>query len=108
MNMDLTTPEQQSAGWRSKGTAAHCARRDTGQARRVANFLLAWHNAEENGGGDPRQGRGAESQRLRAAASNLHTACARLARGRQTGQAWPTLSAPSQWNQQLAATSVDT
>ena len=29
------------------------ARRDTGQARRVANFLLAWHNAEENGGWDP-------------------------------------------------------
>ena len=29
------------------------AQRDTGQARRVANFLLAWHNAEENGGWDP-------------------------------------------------------
>jgi hypothetical protein len=29
------------------------ARGDTGQARRVANFLLAWHNAEENGGWDP-------------------------------------------------------
>jgi hypothetical protein len=29
------------------------ARKDTGQARRVANFLLAWHNAEENGGWDP-------------------------------------------------------
>ena len=29
------------------------ARRDTGQSRRVANFLLAWHNAEENGGWDP-------------------------------------------------------
>jgi hypothetical protein len=29
------------------------ARQDTGQARRVANFLLAWHNAEENGGWDP-------------------------------------------------------
>jgi hypothetical protein len=28
-------------------------RRDTGQSRRVANFLLAWHNAEENGGWDP-------------------------------------------------------
>lgn len=26
---------------------------DTGQSRRVANFLLAWHNAEENGGWDP-------------------------------------------------------
>jgi hypothetical protein len=28
------------------------ARRDTGQSRRVANFLLAWNNAEENGGWD--------------------------------------------------------
>ena len=27
--------------------------KDTGQARRVASFLLAWHNAEENGGWDP-------------------------------------------------------
>jgi hypothetical protein len=25
---------------------------DTGQCRRVADFLLAWHNAEENGGWD--------------------------------------------------------
>jgi ParB family chromosome partitioning protein len=29
------------------------ARRDTGQSRRVADFLLAWHNAQENGGWDP-------------------------------------------------------
>ncbi len=29
------------------------ARRDTGQSRRVADFLLAWHNAAENGGWDP-------------------------------------------------------
>src|SRR5262245_12055312 len=26
---------------------------DTGQCRRVADFLLAWHNAQENGGWDP-------------------------------------------------------
>jgi ParB family transcriptional regulator, chromosome partitioning protein len=26
---------------------------DTGQSRRVANFLLAWYNATENGGWDP-------------------------------------------------------
>lgn len=26
---------------------------DTGQPRRVANFLLAWHNTAENGGWDP-------------------------------------------------------
>lgn len=30
-------------------SAAH----DTSQARRVADFLLAWHNTEENGGWDP-------------------------------------------------------
>lgn len=29
------------------------ALRDTGQSRRVADFLLAWHNAEENGKWDP-------------------------------------------------------
>jgi hypothetical protein len=29
------------------------ARHDAGQARRVADFLLAWHNAGENGGWDP-------------------------------------------------------
>lgn len=29
------------------------ARRDTGQSRRVADFLLAWHNGQENGGWDP-------------------------------------------------------
>jgi hypothetical protein len=26
---------------------------NTGQSRRVADFLLAWHNADENGGWDP-------------------------------------------------------
>lgn len=29
------------------------ANMDTGQARRVADFLLSWHNAAENGGWDP-------------------------------------------------------
>lgn len=29
------------------------AQGDTGQCRRVADFLLAWHNAAENGGWDP-------------------------------------------------------
>jgi hypothetical protein len=29
------------------------AQRDTGQSRRVADFLLAWYNAGENGGWDP-------------------------------------------------------
>jgi hypothetical protein len=35
------------------GRLLQIARRDTGQSRRVANFLLAWLNAEENGGWDP-------------------------------------------------------
>jgi hypothetical protein len=35
------------------GRLCAIARRDTGQSRRVACFLLAWHNAEENGGWDP-------------------------------------------------------
>jgi hypothetical protein len=29
------------------------ASQDTGQARRVADFLLTWHNAGEHGGWDP-------------------------------------------------------
>lgn len=29
------------------------ALRDTGQSRRVADFLLAWQHAQENGGWDP-------------------------------------------------------
>lgn len=35
------------------GRLCQIAKRDTGQSRRVANFLLAWHNAAENGGWDP-------------------------------------------------------
>jgi len=38
---------------RSARPTLQVARQDTGQARRVANFLPAWHNAEENGGWDP-------------------------------------------------------
>ena len=47
--MDLTTPDQQAA-WLVLERLLRIARRDTGQSRRVADFLLAWHNAEENGG----------------------------------------------------------
>jgi hypothetical protein len=50
--LDLTTKEQQ-AGWLALERLLQIARRDTGQSRRVANFLLAWYNAEENGGWDP-------------------------------------------------------
>jgi hypothetical protein len=35
------------------GRLLHIAVGNTGQARKVADFLLAWHNAEENGGWDP-------------------------------------------------------
>jgi hypothetical protein len=35
------------------GRLCAIARRDTGQSGRIANFLLAWHNAEKNGGWDP-------------------------------------------------------
>jgi hypothetical protein len=35
------------------GRLCTTARRDTGQSRRVADFLLAWYNAAENGGWDP-------------------------------------------------------
>lgn len=52
MSIDLTTPSQQAA-WHALERLLRIARGDTGQARRVANFLLAWHNAEENGGWDP-------------------------------------------------------
>ena len=35
---------------------------DTGQSRLVANFLLAWHNASENGGWDPTELWGVDQQ----------------------------------------------
>jgi hypothetical protein len=50
--LDLTT-EHEQASWLALERLLRVARQDTGQARRVANFLLAWHNAEENGGWDP-------------------------------------------------------
>ena len=42
----------------SEGLAAlerliRIALRDTGQSRCVADFLMAWHHAQENGGWDP-------------------------------------------------------
>jgi len=50
--VDLTTKDQQD-GWNALERLFRIGKKDTGQARRVANFLLAWHNAEENGGWDP-------------------------------------------------------
>jgi hypothetical protein len=50
--MDLTSKDQQDS-WNALERLLRIGRKDTGQARRVASFLLAWHNAEENGGWDP-------------------------------------------------------
>jgi hypothetical protein len=50
--MDLSKMNDR-AGREALERLLRIARHDTGQARRVANFLLAWHNAEENGGWDP-------------------------------------------------------
>ena len=50
--MDLTTKDHQD-GWNALERLFRVGRKDTGQARRVANFLLAWYNADENGGWDP-------------------------------------------------------
>ena len=43
----------ETAALEALGRLCAIAQRDTGQSRSVANFLLAWHNAPENGGWDP-------------------------------------------------------
>lgn len=45
--------DNQTEGFQALERLFQIALRDTGQSRRVANFLLAWHNADENGGWDP-------------------------------------------------------
>src|SRR5271165_6060339 len=50
--MDFSSPSDQQA-WAALERLLQIARQDSGQARRVADFLLAWHNAEENGGWNP-------------------------------------------------------
>src|SRR5436309_13801285 len=45
--------ERREAWMQSVARLVRIAMGDTGQCRRVADFLLAWHNAEENGGWDP-------------------------------------------------------
>jgi len=52
MPMDFSRLQDREA-WEALARLLRIARTDTGQARRVANFLLAWHNAEENGGWGP-------------------------------------------------------
>ena len=44
---------QQQPAYEAIARLFEVAKQDTGQSRRVASFLLAWHNAEENGGWDP-------------------------------------------------------
>ena len=48
----MSSPDQAIAGLEAIARLIEVAERDTGQSRRVADFLLAWHNAEENGGWD--------------------------------------------------------
>jgi hypothetical protein len=50
MELDLNSTSEGLAALRH---LLEVASRDTGQSQRVANFLLAWHNSEENGGWDP-------------------------------------------------------
>ena len=42
--------DQTIAGLEALTRLIEIAQKDTGQSRRVADFLLAWHNAAENGG----------------------------------------------------------
>ncbi len=45
--------DQATLGLEALARLIEIARRDSGQSRRIAAFLLAWDNAEENGGWDP-------------------------------------------------------
>jgi hypothetical protein len=44
--------DQTTAGLEALTRLVEIAQKDTGQSRRIADFLLAWHNAAENGGWD--------------------------------------------------------
>jgi hypothetical protein len=50
---NATVAEEREAWLHSLARLMRIAMGSTGQCRRVADFLLAWHNAEENGGWDP-------------------------------------------------------
>ena len=50
---NATVAEEREAWLHSVARLIRIAMGSTGQCRRVADFLLAWHNAEENGGWDP-------------------------------------------------------
>jgi hypothetical protein len=51
--VDATAAQKRQALLPSVARLMRIAMGDTGQCRRVADFLLAWHNADENGGWDP-------------------------------------------------------
>lgn len=51
--VNATAAEGRDARLCSVARLMRAAMGDTGQSRRVADFLLAWHNAEENGGWNP-------------------------------------------------------
>jgi len=51
--VDATAAQNRQALLASVARLMRIAMGDTGQCRRVADFLLAWHNADENGGWDP-------------------------------------------------------
>jgi hypothetical protein len=53
MAMNKNVMNKNTAGHEALERLFSIAMLDTGQSRRAANFLLAWHNAEENGGWDP-------------------------------------------------------
>ncbi len=50
---NATVAEEREAWLQSVARLMRISMGSTGQCRRVADFLLAWHNAEENGGWDP-------------------------------------------------------
>jgi hypothetical protein len=52
-NIDQAIQQRRHPGRAALDRLLHLAERDTGQARRIADFLLAWHNAADNGRWDP-------------------------------------------------------
>src|ERR1700679_4110252 len=50
--IDQTVEQRRHRGRPALDRLLRLAESDTGQVRRIADFLLAWHNAAENGGWD--------------------------------------------------------
>lgn len=51
--VDVTSPDPTDAECRALVRLFEIAKADTGQSRKIADFLLAWWNAADNGGWDP-------------------------------------------------------